>query len=100
MIDLPAEEEWEEMFSVADPDKLMEMEVVALGGPFVTLEEKWNIEEHIQEMRETMANETTYTNISNDHAVDINKLKNKLGALSARCGELVANSLKDEKIIK
>ncbi|WP_240533912.1 hypothetical protein [Aeromonas veronii] len=49
--DMPSEEEWEEELSIADRDKLLEMEVVASGEAFASLEDKWDTEDRIQETR-------------------------------------------------
>lgn len=93
--DMPSEEEWEEELSIADRDKLLEMEVVASGEAFASLEDKWDTEDRIQETRAAIARETTYIDPPEPDRIDIPEAKDKLDALSATCAELMKSSLRD-----
>lgn len=93
--DMPSEEEWEEELSIADRDKLLEMEVVASGEAFASLEDKWDTEDRIQETRGAIARETTYIDPPEPDRIDIPEAKDKLDALSATCAELMKSSLRD-----
>jgi len=93
--DMPSEEEWEEELSIADRDKLLEMEVGASGEAFASLEDKWDTEDRIQETRGAIARETTYIDPPEPDRIDIPEAKDKLDALSATCAELMKSSLRD-----
>jgi intracellular multiplication protein IcmO len=89
------EEEWEEEFSVADHDKMLEMEVMASGKAFASLEDKWDTEDRIQETRMAIARETTYIDPPVPDSIDIPEAKTKLDTLAATCAELMKKSLRD-----
>jgi len=92
--DMPSEEEWEEELSIADRDKLLDMEVVASGKAFASLEDKWDTLDRIQETRGAIARETTYIDPPEPDRIDIPEAKDKLDALSATCAELMKSSLR------
>lgn len=93
--DMPAEDEWEEELSIADRDKLLEMEVIASGEAFASLEDKWDTEDRIQETRSAIGRETTYIDPPEPEQIDIPVAKNKLDALALTCEELMKSSLRD-----
>lgn len=93
--DMSSEEEWEEELSIADRDKLLEMEVVASGEAFTSLEDKWDTEDRIQETRGAITRETTYIDPPEPDRIDITEAKDKLDALSATCAALMKSSLRD-----
>jgi len=59
-IDAEPGENWDEQLSVADRDKLLEMEVVSRGQRFGSLSEKWETGDRIDELRGQIAKETSY----------------------------------------
>lgn len=62
MLQINAEpgENWDEQLSVADREKLLEMEVVSRGQRFGSLAEKWETGDRIDELRSQIAKETSY----------------------------------------
>ncbi len=59
-IDAEPGENWDEQLSVADRNKLLEMEVVSRGKRFGSLAEKWETGDRIDELRSQIAKETSY----------------------------------------
>lgn len=93
--DMPSEDEWEDELSVADREKLLEMEVVASGGAFESLEAKWETEDRIQETRGAIARETSYIDPPEPDRIDIPEAKDRLAALSVMCEEIMKSTLRD-----
>jgi len=82
MLDAPAEEGWADDLSVAAREKLLEMEVVARGGPFESLSEKWQTEEQIQEVRHQIERETSYIDPPTPDRTGVDEARAMLVALS------------------
>ncbi|MFA6230979.1 MAG: TraM recognition domain-containing protein [Rhodanobacter sp.] len=59
-IDAEPGENWDQQLSVADREKLLEMEVVSRGQRFGSLAEKWETGDRIDELRSQIAKETSY----------------------------------------
>jgi intracellular multiplication protein IcmO len=59
-IDAESGENWDEQLSVADRNKLLEMEVVSRGRRFANLGDKWETGDRIDELRSLIAKETSY----------------------------------------
>lgn len=93
--DMPSEDEWQDELSIADCETLLEMEVVAAGEGFSSLDEKWDTEDRISDTRDAIARETTYMHPPEPDAMEISAAKDKLEDLSATCQELMKSSLRD-----
>jgi len=93
--DMPSEDEWEDELSIAERDKLLEMEVLASRKAFANLDDKWDTEDLIMETRGAIGRETAYIRPPEPERIDIPEAKDKLDALSAICAELMKSSLRE-----
>lgn len=94
--DVPPESEWEDELEIADNTKLLEMEVLASGTAFSSLDEKWDTEDCIQKTRMAIGRETTYIDPPEPERIDLSEAQDKLAALSATCEEIMKSSIREE----
>jgi len=91
----PSEEDFEEELAVADCNKMLEMEVVASGEAFKSLDDKWNAEDRIQATRSAIARETTYIDPPKPDPIGLPEAKSKLQELESICHELMKSAVRD-----
>ncbi len=77
--------DWEDdPLSVADRDAMLEMEVVARGEAFDSLEDRWAAEDHISDAQAAITEQTTYIHPPEPAPISIDEAKISLEPESAR----------------
>ena len=94
MIDAaPTDEQWENELSLADRNQLLELEVIATGQTFSSLEEKFKAEERIEQTRREMAKETDYITPPVPKPVEVSQLQDNMSILGVKCLGMVKEML-------
>lgn len=91
MGDMPPEDKWESEIVIADKQALLDLDVIAAGQPFSHLEQKWDAEDRIAEMRHFISVETSYTESLKPEPLDSVAMRNKLDQLSSSCQQVIKN---------
>lgn len=85
--DVGEDDDAEDM-GVADARQMLEMEMVARGKPFSSLEEKWEAEQQISEARASISKETTYILPPEPEPQTLDEMRAVLAKLDAQCKTL------------
>lgn len=93
-LELDDEPDWEDELSIADRDAMLEMEVVARGQSFDSLEERWAVEDRIGEAQKNIAEQTTYMDPPEPDAVTIEQAQSNLNDLASMCQEIVKSDFR------
>lgn len=88
-LELESEPDWDNELSVADRDSMLEMEVVAKGQAFDSLEERWAAEDRINEAQKNIAAQTIYMDPPEPDAVTIEQAQSNLNDLANMCQRIV-----------
>lgn len=96
LMELEQEEEpdWADELSIADREAMLDMEVVARGGGFESLEERWAVEDRITAAQETIAEQTAYMVPPEPDAVTIEQAQSNLNDLANMCQEIVKSDFR------
>lgn len=93
-LELEDEPDWEDELSVADRDAMLDMEVVARGQGFESLEERWAAEDRIAKAQENIAEQTAYMDPPEPESVSIAQAQSNLNDLANMCQEIVKSDFR------
>ncbi len=87
--DMPPEEEWDTVMPVAERERLVEVEVVAEGHGFGSMDEKLDAEERADATRLAIAQATRYIDPPTPAPLGAEGARQRLEELKAQCSELM-----------
>ncbi|UDU80712.1 TraM recognition domain-containing protein [Pseudomonas sp. HN2-3] len=80
---------WEGELAIAEPQQLLDMQLMAAGEGFESLSDKWAAQERIQTTCDAIARETAYVIAPEPEALGVAGVRKQLSDLDARCRELI-----------
>ena len=94
-LDFDSDSEWEDdPLSVADSEAMLEMELVARGEAFESMEDRWAAQDRILDTRQAIAKETAYILPPEPAKVTIQQAELNLDELASRCQQIMKSDLK------
>ncbi|CAM3658117.1 TraM recognition domain-containing protein [Bordetella flabilis] len=94
-LDIAEDSDWmEDPLSVADRDAMLEMEVVARGEAFDSLEERWAAEDRISAAQTAISEQTTYIHPPEPSPVTIDQAQLNLDDLASQAQRIVKSDFK------
>ncbi len=94
-LDTPDDTDWEDdPLSVADRDAMLEMEIVARGQPFDSMEERWAAQDRIDQAQEAIAHQTAYIHPPEPAPISIEQASNSLDEIANQCQQIMKSDFR------
>lgn len=94
-LDTSGEAEWEDdPLSVADRDAMLEMEIVARGEAFDSMEDLWSAEDRIAETQSLISEQTAYIHPPEPTPVTLPQAQMNLADIASQCEQIVKSDFK------
>jgi len=94
-LDATEDPDWEDdPLSVADRDAMLEMEVVARGQAFDSMEERWAAEDRILQAQATISEQTAYIHPPEPAPVSISQAQLDLDEIANQCHQIMKRGFK------
>ncbi|WP_323025691.1 TraM recognition domain-containing protein [Castellaniella sp.] len=94
-LETPEDTDWEDdPLSIADRDAMLEMEVVARGQAFDSMEERWAAEDRITQTQTAIAEQTSYIHPPEPSPISIDQARNSLDEIANQCQQIMKSDFR------